>query len=493
MGYIIALALILFAEDCLITVEGVIINSGARQAIRIELSLASNGEEPTQIIVEEVLKRKSVTVLPIVTNDAEHVFGKFHWHGHLADQLRLHFVNAGLPGCPKDVTVALCDLLYSLPCWTENIIMPDRDTSLPTAGLISLLGTAPWHRMQQVWAEILGVTPTLPRKNPKDARREFLRVMNNATAAVPCSCSKCIPDLILQFGTDMLRDYSRDCPTYVLQRGVRTILKGGVMAVFANPGENVVVEPYDTSYDTRYGPTQMFDCENFGELPPKNIVHNFWFMFLDYGDRNLARVDGSCVLYPTELITLKKSSDLRLSFEITDGRLLYNGRYFNTLIGEDTGHRAEAEKSLIYGSNKIIPSSIGEHSALTLSIRERLHALELGATLQGPSHAIRIDLRGIMKWSIGLVRTKACEHSVDCALESEYLSNVLITSVFEPRAAGKKVAIAQVKSNLEAQLLCCEPGTSCLLLSDCCLNCGVKEAIAMREVRRSTPVILIVS
>jgi hypothetical protein len=52
---------------------------------------------------------------------------------------------------------------------------------------------------------------------------------------------------------------------------------------------------------------------------------------------------------------------------------------------------------------------------------------------------------------------------------------------------------AQVKSNLEAQLLCCEPGTRCLLLSDCCLNCGVKEAIAMREVRRSTPVILIVS
>jgi hypothetical protein len=208
------------------------------------------------------------------------------------------------------------------------------------------------------------------------------------------------------------------------------------MAVFANPGENVVVGGYDTS--TSYVPNQMLDCEDFGKSPPKNVVHSFWFMFLDYGYKILARVDGSCVLYPTELIALKKSSDLRLSFEITDGRLLYNGRYFNTLIGEDTGHRAKAEKSLIYGSNEIIPSCIGEHSALTLSIRERLHALELGATLQGPSQAIRIDLREIMKWSIGLVRTKACEHSVDCALESEYLSNVLITSVFEPRAAGKR-------------------------------------------------------
>lgn len=217
---------------------------------------------------------------------------------------------------------------------------------------------------------------------------------------------------------------------------------------------------------------------------------DLWSSFLN--ELELARVFGSCVIYPTELETLKRPSDLRLTFEMIDGMLLYNGRYFDCLMGEDTGHQSIAKKSLIYESNKIIPSNIGEHSALTLSIRERINALQLGATLQGSSRAIRINLSVILKSSIGLMRTKACEHSNDLALESEYRSKVRVTSIFEPCTGDDMVAIAQVKSNLEAQLLCCEPKASCLLLSDCCLNCGVKEALSILEAKKR-PVILIVS
>lgn len=251
-GYIVALALILFPDDCLITVEGVIINSGARQTIHIELSLASNREEPTQIIVEEVLKRKLVTVLPIITiTEIKYRFGKCHWPGHLADHLHLHFVNAGLPGCPKDVRIALCDLLFSLPFWTEDMVRSLReDYPLPDGGHISLLGAAPWHRMQEVWTETLGVTPSLPPKNFEDARREFLSLMSSATAAVSCSCSRCTSSLLYEGGAKNDRSHyppDRKCPAYNLQQGVKSILKTAILAVFVNPRENVVVD-YDYNY-----------------------------------------------------------------------------------------------------------------------------------------------------------------------------------------------------------------------------------------------------
>jgi hypothetical protein len=127
MGYIIALALILFAEDCLITVEGVIINSGARQAIRIELSLASNGEEPTQIIVEEVLKRKSVTVLPIVTNDAYMYLGNFTGMGILPISFTCILSTLDCQAAPR--TLRLLYVTYCIPFHAGRKISSHQITS----------------------------------------------------------------------------------------------------------------------------------------------------------------------------------------------------------------------------------------------------------------------------------------------------------------------------------------------------------------------------
>lgn len=92
--------------------------------------------------------------------------------------------------------------------------------------------------------------------------------------------------------------------------------------------------------------------------------------------------------------------------------------------------------------------------------------------LHGPTRVIRITV--IYGWSSKPRwhwRTEPCEHAVDCALQPEYMSKVLITSAFEPRPIGKKAAIAQVKPNPEAQLLCCDPRVKCVLQSDYRLTC----------------------
>jgi hypothetical protein len=468
MGYIIAFIMTLFPEDCLIIVEGVIINSGVRQVIVIELNATANQECPTQISIEKILERKENISLPIETNSNKMLWGKFQWPGYLADQLHLHFTNSGLPGCPQDFLVAICDLLFSLPCWTEDNYLTANGDRLPAGGLIALLGVAPWHRIIQVWGEILGASPTLPRKNLKVAWSDFVRVSGRATSTVPCSCHTCTPEAVLYDG--WITNAQRECPIFTLWMAIDRILAQAVGAVFVNPGENVSLD----------------HSKSFALLSVTLIIRRalesgprMWFRtpnIFKLSSSCLAAVQASCVSYPTELATLQKCDDYRISFELVDGMLVFNGRYFTRLESNASSERVRAKKSLIYKAKEIIPSSIGEHSSLILSIREKLRTLELGALILGPGRSVRIDLQSILQASIGLSRTEPCEHLVGCTLRPEYMSKVLLTSVFEPRPIGKKIGIAQVKGNAEAQLLCCEKGVRCVLQSECCLTCAVERA-----------------
>jgi hypothetical protein len=69
MGYVVALALMLFPKDCLIAIGDVVINRGIRQSIIIKLCLVANPEGPIQIFTKENLQRNPVTILPIETSD----------------------------------------------------------------------------------------------------------------------------------------------------------------------------------------------------------------------------------------------------------------------------------------------------------------------------------------------------------------------------------------------------------------------------------------
>ena len=293
-----------------------------------------------------------------------------------------------------------------------------------------------------------------------------MRIFAGAISSVPCVCSKCNNEMWLR--AERRTTSQNNCPTYKLWAEMERILNRGIWSVFINPEENVSVRlNYYRAILTDVLRKALTDCENI-YMGCDSIYSAFT------GD--LATVKESCVLYPTELVTLQKSSDFRLSFELTDGMLVFNGRYFRSLRSTAPNERDRARKSLVYKAKKIVPSNIGEHSRLTLTIREKLHTLELGAMVHGQARLTRINLRSILSASIGLTRSKPCEHGIEDALQPEYVSKVFITSIFEPRPIGKKQAIAQVKSNPTAQLLCCEPGVKCILQSECCLTCALEDA-----------------
>lgn len=480
MGYIIAYILTLFPEDCLITVEGLVVYAGARQTIIIELSVSTGLVGPTQTFVEEILLRQPTTSLPIETTHStichSSYIGRFQWQRHVANQLHLQFTNVGLPGCSTEVLIASCDLLYSLSCWSEDICSHDYgdislgSSPLPKGGLIPLLGEAPWHRIQMVLTEILGVSPTSPRKSLKHALSNFLHCLRKTTSVVPCTCLRCTSEGFMELGGRG----QYECPKYSLWSTIEATLDGAIAAVFINPGENTTLE----HAEYRFNILGEIIRKQRGDREIKSSYLNSKKLYAAFTDDGLAYVSKACVIYPTELATLRKCPDFRVSFELADGMLVFNGQYFKVLdVSSDLLQRSFAKKSLIYKATEIVPSSFGEHSKLTLSIREGLHSLKLGAIIHGSTQLVRLDLLSILSASISLTRTRSCKHPVDDPLKPEYLSKVLITSVFAPCPEDTKVGIVQVKSNPEAQLLSCELGVRCIFQSECCLTCAVEEAL----------------
>ena len=466
-GYIISYVLTLFPNDCLIMVEGVIINSSERQKIIIEISATADLAGPTQIFVEEILPHKVAVALPIETTHLRNDwrFGNFQWQRYIGDQLDLTFINMGLPGCSSEILVASCDLVFALPCWTEDIFSSYGDP-FPEGGLVALLGSEPWYRIQKVLTEVLGTSPNLPRKSLTVAWSAFLDVVGKAISVVSCTCNRCTPEGFM--GKAFSHKSAMICPVRILWNEIKCALDEAISAIFIIPGENVSFQR-----GVFYLPIIQDVIRNFF-ADENRIYFGYLRLYSAYVSASLAICRGSCVCYPTELATLQKFSDFQISFTFLDGMLVFNGRYFRSLVSSAPVDRMRAKKSIVYKAKRVVPSNIGEHSRLTLSIREKLLTLELGAMVHGPDRLVRVNLVSILQASIGLRRTQPCEHSVDGPLLPEHISKVLITSVFEPRPVGKRTAIVQVKSNPEAQLLSCEPGPRLIFQSECCLTCAVE-------------------
>jgi hypothetical protein len=213
-----------------------------------------------------------------------------------------------------------------------------------------------------------------------------LTIVGTAIFKVICVCNKCNAE---EFLSGEYITKSR-CLVFTLWRAIKRVLDGALCAVFINTGENVYLDETQFSLNIA-GPVLRSGIR--GEEYPCFNSSIFFSTFLNDW---LAMVRGSCVCYRKELATLQKSSDHKLSFELTDGMLVFNGRYFRNLYSA-APESPRAKKSIIYSAKEIIPSSIGEHSILTLSIREKLHCLELEATLRGPTRAVRINLRSILQ------------------------------------------------------------------------------------------------
>ena len=95
-------------------------------------------------------------------------------------------IDVRLPGCPQNILVACCDLLYALTCWTEDIFEPSSCSPLPKGGIGALLGASRCHKMQQIWTAVLCASPTLSHRALGNARSDFVEIVENALSTISC-------------------------------------------------------------------------------------------------------------------------------------------------------------------------------------------------------------------------------------------------------------------------------------------------------------------
>ncbi|OBT80136.1 hypothetical protein VF21_00595 [Pseudogymnoascus sp. 05NY08] len=133
------------------------------------------------------------------------------------------------------------------------------------------------------------------------------------------------------------------------------------------------------------------------------------------------------------------------------------------MLGAVEAERPEAAKNIHHDKQAIIPSSIGEHSSLEMTILEGVHYLEFTSTILIGGRIVPLDLLQTILASWAVREAEPCDHPADTPLEPRYNDAVLTTSVASPSAIKGKIAIVQVSRNPVAQLLACVPKRRTLL------------------------------
>ena len=496
MGHIMAIVLIMFPESVMLIVEGLLVQEAAQASIILEINSADGSDSPTTIRVEERLSRPPFTPLPIEIEPrlpsqtiAQYTF---QWPGHITDGLRVAFANFGLK-CSADLIEACCDLfLITIPLIKQDPIS-QYDTPLPLGGIMDLLGSEPTRRIYHVCNVVFGMTP--PGRQ-KDVPSAYSALVDAFKAIIgpkfPCTCAGTVT-CDLTKGWETVRKLTqsksaKNCLHRALWRNVGSAMTRGFQCLLVDAERNVSIS-YDANEEKRwknFGTRQIECClETKGHMSAWTDCHRAYRASMELGghidvDKNdkLALSNGSSTILPASLLNLQTDTDRGYRFNLYDGQLLIKGRYHERLQSAVAKVRPTAQKSLLNYKGRIKPSSSGEHSLVSCTVRETLGYLELRTTVLIKGHSIHLDLTGVIRSSMGLNDSHVCEHDPSAEMETALRDEVLTTSIAIPFAEGHKITIVQTKDNPTAQLLACEAGKRAMLQRRCCLDCAVSQAKA---------------
>jgi hypothetical protein len=478
MGYIVAMAAILFPMDTTLIIGSFVVLESTKILISLEIELTSNSDCPTQIRIEKLLKNETPDSLPIkiVSHEATSTRSSrsFEWTGHVADLLCLQLADFGV-SCTSALLIACCDILLLLPKLVG--ISKGKD-------FYSLLGPEPMQRIYHVCRLVFRQTPSGKFEDIISAYENLKQTFTNcARVEYNCTCGVCDLDTGWKIGRVEWRSKNGTCIARKLWRSVAIALDEGFWSLFVNAEVNAVIEyrgsSRDLSLTTRAIHHALF---RIVEHPIRgSYIHKSLMRLvgpLTYTiHTDLAWSNRSSTMCPASLLRLKRGLDEGVQYELRDGQILVDGRYYTRLRFVSAKARPMSSKSLYQGRGKLTPTSLGEHSNLIFTVQESLHCLELRTTAMFNGQSLHLNLAEIIISSLVAQFAAPCEHDHDSALDEAYCIDVITTSVVSPLAEAGKVAITQTRGNPVAQLLACGAKNVSLLQRDCCLNCAVKQAM----------------
>ncbi|KAJ5168393.1 uncharacterized protein N7482_003987 [Penicillium canariense] len=438
MGYIFALAVSLFSDDCMVTVENLIIHKGCRSsAITVEIT-ESSGNRSLQVQLMGIIE--SVSEIPVRLSQLSPSM-KFAYKGHFAEYTRLRLQEMGLM-CVPDALVAMGTCILSL----SDLIYVSVDdvphtNEKGTVNLFSqVFGESPRAALHQRCQEAFEVTLPLKWPSLKESLAQLEHILARSNQAETFSQ--------LSNHSGLYAD-----PSDLLLR----IIDAGAASLLVTSREQ------DGVWQERSNHRTWRPCEIILGRGSKHVIvtpSKLLRQLLSWDDtRLIAKSEGGTTLFPAGILYLGREICHYRGLEIMDGLIFHKNVYHDKVI---SGVDADGPR---------VPSEV------SLTIAEDVHGLVLECTVIYSGLRQSINLRERVDQLFGLLDTYACNHSRKTPLNREYVSKVQINSVLTPDGrSGEQISIVQTYGNPTAQFVALTKWEPAILCRRCCLNCAYEQA-----------------
>ena len=234
---------------------------------------------------------------------------------------------------------------------------------IPHDGYESLLGPYPNERMYQVCQKVLRTAPGyLPCTTSLDeAYTALVSTVFEATKKIACTCNPHEACLTSPGWMESRNQAKRTCKINRVWTAIGSCLHYGFARLFINASDNVTMTHPSSKIgyqsianyitDQLKAKVKWGSCDELREIVTSLICPMY--------SKNVAASSTSSTLYLTALCTLALPREMNGQYSLSEGRLIHNGQYHNSLRHIEVGSRPLAKKSLQNRKLAITPSCSG--------------------------------------------------------------------------------------------------------------------------------------
>ncbi|KAF7532485.1 hypothetical protein G7054_g7909 [Neopestalotiopsis clavispora] len=470
--YIAAIILFMFPSCTLVAVESMVLHSNEDNRIIIEVSGAL-----TKIQVEKELGVYQTLISTSVEPLARHHSWIEPWRtsllfdGWLSEALCLHLGRFGVL-FTGELRGAFCEFMTQI---TPHLRLSD----FGNVGRFD--DNAPCF--DKSFKDLLGQHHQ--GDDPVETWKILLEVLDRHLPNLPCSCGWCISLVPTWDGTETL------CLRSSIWRIIGSALSSGILCCLLQPQGVVTM---DSNLDhvilksgTLHGVLQRLGLEtDIGNtnstILPKDVYMSIIEMVGDPSDYNPLRLGissrGSSI-YPRVLDSFRVQPDGSFNFFISEGMFIHNETYYEVISGESelSKNRPTARPAVEFSPFGV--SRLWEPLSLTASVRDGFGEILVRLNVNVTGFYFDVSPINAVVGSMYLDTAQGCGHDIDVALQENYQARVSVGTVGITSKNDGNVTILMTRGDRQAQFLACgssEAGRG-LLLSRCCLNCGVRQAL----------------
>lgn len=514
-GPFLALVLAMCPDDVLVEVNGEVIARGCRNSIVFSIAITEHAvstfyvERKLCIHTDDFRK----TYIKVEGRHELNTQLRFSWDGMLSSQLDITLAAIGAkPNDPLKQAianlVASTAISFSARDWNSAGFLNNAGL-LPAQGLRVLLGPTYRQIIQERLERVL-YRPSDTLRIPASEYKMLHDIAATSLDTLRCTCGICSAgdpweDLRHpKWNTSAGRAW-RSCPVSSLWSVMGHISDIALRSLFiqASPNSSLraqVFAPPASHMGSLYRKAILQVSEEYYSLTAARIHEGALNLVGQWKSADTFRADqemppriccsfeGSTI-YPTTLEYPCIVNPWIIQYDLMDGKLYYGSDCYNSVICASTSRGAA--KQLIRGKLRvpllpkqqpIAPSTIGEHSAFTMTLRPAFtngqQALILRCLIGWSSATTEVNFLDVHLGLMKLTPSDICEH----ALRTPFIPQddkppVMATCVTAPVASGTKaIGVTLTHRDGESQFLCCTSEVRQLYQGDCCISCAVTQA-----------------